>query len=80
MSHPGQDAFSHTPVCDVQSIRVCLDDKSSMQTFCGNISSNAAASGTRIQKIGRPFLEIRLDGLGVIRCRHDPDLQLCFSL
>lgn len=80
MSQPGQDAFSHTSVCDVQSIRVCLDDKSSMETCRGIIRSNEAASGARIQKIGRSFLEIRRDGLGVIRCRHDPDLQLCFSL
>jgi len=79
MSHPGQDAFSHTPVCDVQSIGVFLDDKSSIEACRGNINFNEAASGTRIQKISRPFLEIRLDGLGVIRCRHDPDLQLCFS-
>ncbi len=79
MSYPGQDAFLHMPVCDVQSIGVFLDDKSSMEACRGNINFNEGASGARIQKIGRSFLEIRLDGLSVIRCRHDPDLQFCFS-
>ncbi len=51
-----------------------------MEPLRSNISSNEAVLRARIQKFGRSFLEIRLDRLGVIRCRHNLDLQFCFSL